>query len=41
MKTYLDWRIPFSVGFIGCFVILFLLTWLRSKFIGMVDNQMF
>lgn len=41
MKTSLDWRIPFSVGFIGCFVILFLLTSLRSKFIGMVDNQMF
>ena len=41
MKTYLDWRIPFSVGFVSSFVILFLLVSLKSKFIGLVDNKMF
>ena len=41
MKTSLDWRIPFSVGFVSSFVILFLLVSLKSKFIGLVDNKMF
>ena len=41
MKTSLDWRIPFSVGFISSFIVLFLLISLKSKFIGLVDNQMF
>lgn len=41
METSLDWRIPFSIGFIGSFVVLFLLVFLRDKFIGLTDNQMF
>ena len=41
METSLDWRIPFSIGFIGSFVVLFLLVFLRDKFIGLANNQMF
>ena len=41
METSLDWKIPFSIGFIGSFVVLFLLVFLKDKFIGLADNQMF
>ena len=41
IKASLDWKIPFSIGFISCFIVLFLLLFLKNKFIGLVDNQMF
>ena len=41
IEKNLNWKIPFYIGFIGSFVILFLLVNLRDKFIGLANNQMF
>lgn len=40
-QRYLDWRFIFVSGFVVLFAVLFFLTFLKDKFQGLVDNQLF